>query len=81
MALVRKLAPATRLDYLELDGLLTRLDREIAERGENGDSSTSYFVGAYIAVSIFRYHEFIDTQDDFIPIFENQLRQLYESEV
>jgi hypothetical protein len=60
----------------DLDGLLTRFKHEVAERGEDGEWVTPYYVGASIAVHIFRYHEFVNTQDDFMQLFAAQLRLL-----
>ena len=76
MTLIRHYQPNTRLDHYELDGLLTRLDREIAELGENGELSTPYYVGASTALRILRYHERVETQDDFINIFRKYLNEL-----
>ena len=76
MTLFRHYQPNTRLDHYELDGLLKRLDREIAEKGENGESDVPYYVGARIAMSICRHHEFVDTQDDFVNIFRKYLDEL-----
>ena len=76
MALIRHYQPNTRLDHYELDGLLKRLDREIAELGEAGDASTPYHVGAHIALNILRHHEHVETQDDFVNIFRKYLDEL-----
>ena len=76
MALFRTYQPNTRFDHFEMDGLINRLDREIGERGENGDASTPYLVGARIAMHIARYHEFVDTQDDFMHLFDKALDEL-----
>jgi len=76
MALFRTYQPYTRLGHFEMDGLLSRLDREIEERGENGEASTPYYVGARIAVHIARYHEFVDTQEEFMLLFDRALAEL-----
>ena len=76
MTLARHYQPNTRLDHYELDGLLNRLDREIAELGEAGDASTAYFVGLRIGVSIFRFHGHVETQDDFVNVFRKYLSEL-----
>ena len=76
MALFKTYQPYTRLGHYEMDGLLNRLDREIEERGENGDIETLYYVGARIAVYIARYHEFVDTQEDFMQLFQRALDDL-----
>ena len=64
----------------DLDGLLTRLKHEVAERGEAGDWWTPYYVGASIAVHIIRYHEWVDTQDDFMNLFAAQIKMLNSDE-
>ena len=76
MTLFRTYQPNTRLDHYDLDVLLNRLDREIDEMGENGDARTPYYVGAFAAMSIVRYHEFVDTQDDFMRLFKSTLDAL-----
>lgn len=75
MTLVRAYRPQTRLDHDDLDGLLNALDREIAERGENGEADTAYYVGAEMALSIIRFHEFVDTQQDFLLLFDRMVRK------
>lgn len=74
--LVHHYQPSTRLDHYELDGLLNVLDRKIAEHGEAGEYDTAYYVGAWLACSIFRHHEFVETQDDFMRLFENRINEL-----
>ena len=76
MALFRTYQPNTRFDHYEMDGLINRLGREIDERGEAGDASTPYLVGALIAMHIARYHEFVDTQEDFMRLFDRALEDL-----
>ena len=76
MALSRIYQPSTRLMHFELDGLLSVLDREIAELGENGEAVTPYYVGAFEALSIIRHHEFLDTQEDFMRLFKRALEEL-----
>ena len=76
MALSRVYQPSTRLMHYELDGLLNVLVRTVAEHGENGEYDTPYFKGAEIALSIIRHHEFLDTQEDFMRLFERALDEL-----
>lgn len=76
MTLSRAYRPYSRLEHYDLDGLLNVLDREIDERGEADDASTPYYVGAYMTLSIVRYHEFVDTQDDFMRLFARLLDEL-----
>lgn len=76
MTLSRAYRPYTRIEHFDLDGLLNVLGRKIEELGESGESSTPYYVGAEIALSIVRYHEFIDTQEDFMRLFSRALEEL-----
>ena len=76
MTLGRTYEPNTRLDHYELDGLINRLDREIAERCESGDPRTPYYVGAKIAMTIVRYHDCVHTQDDFMRIFDHAFAEM-----
>ena len=76
MSLVSQYKPSTRLDHMELDGLLSVLSRRIEEAGENGEAITPYYIGAHIALSIVRYHEFVDTQHDFMRLFERLFENL-----
>ena len=70
--------PSTRIEHEELDGLLNILGRVIAEHGESGEYDTAYYVGAQIALQIIRYHERIDTPDDFMLVFDNYLNKTKE---
>lgn len=76
MALARTYRPSTRIQHDELDGLLNVLDRTISEHGEDGEADTPYYVGAFEALRIVRYHEFLDTQEDFMRLFERALGDL-----
>ena len=49
------------------------LDRTIAQRGEDGEADTLYYEGVHDAISIIRFHEFVDTQYDFMNLI-NRLR-------
>ena len=80
MVLIRHYSPQTRLDHYELDGLLNVLDREIDDMGENGDFRTPYYVGAKIAMQILRFHEFVETQHDFMLIFNKYINDLNDEE-
>lgn len=73
MALCKTYRPYTRLEHYELDGLLSVLDRTIAQRGEDGEADTLYYEGVHDAISIIRFHEFVDTQYDFMNLI-NRLR-------
>lgn len=76
MTLARMYRPSTRIEHDDLDGLLNVLEREIAERGEDGEASTAYYVGSLEALRIIRYHEFLDTQADFMRLFQLALNEL-----
>ena len=81
MTLARTFRANTRIDHDDLDGLLSVLDREIAELGEDGDARTSYYVGARIALSIVRHHEFVDTQADFMRLIRHYIDELEGGQV
>lgn len=76
MTLARTYSANTRIDHYDLDGLLSVLDRRIDELGSDGDPSTRFYVGAYSALSILRYHEFVDTQADFMALLDRLYREL-----
>ena len=69
MALFRTYQPNTRFDHFEMDGLISRLNRHIEEHPD--DENIDLYRGARIALSIARFHEFVDTQDDFMRLFEH----------
>ena len=71
MALFRTYQPNTRFDHFEMDGLISRLEREVEERED--DPNLDYYVGALIAMRIARFHEFVDTQEDFMRLFARAL--------
>lgn len=75
MTLSRIYLPSTRIEHEELDGLLRILDRAISEHGELGEQITAYYVGAQIALQIIRFHERIDTPEDFMLVFNNYLEK------
>lgn len=70
MTLARVFRANTRIDHDDLDGLLAVLERRIAEEGEDGVDMRMH-EGALIALSIIRHHEFVDTQADFMRLFEH----------
>lgn len=74
MALFRTYQPNTRFDHFEMDGLISRLERETEERED--DPNLAYYVGALIAMRIARFHEFVDTQDDFMRLFVRALEEM-----
>lgn len=74
MTLIRQYRPSARITFDELDGLLKLLDDEIAERGDNGEIETMYFVGAAFALEIIRYHEHVDFPEDFMAIFRQKIK-------
>ena len=62
-----------------IESLKTNLAK-IAEHGEAGEYDTAYYVGAWLACSIFRHHEFVETQDDFMRLFESRINELLAEE-
>ena len=54
------------MDEYDLDGTLNALGKRI----EEGDESLPYYIGAHIALNIIRNHEYIDTQREFMQLFD-----------
>lgn len=79
--LIRHYKPNTRLDHFELDGLITALNNRIEDMTENGEAVTPYYQGALLAVEIFRFHEFVETQDDFLRLFDKYVNDIIEKEI
>ena len=73
MTLSRIYMPSTRVEHYELDGLLRVLDRAIAEPDEGQEQLIAYYIGAQIALQIIRYHERLETPEDFMFVFNNYL--------
>ena len=73
MTLSRIYRPSTRIEHDELDGLINILDRRIAECIENKDENGSYYLGAKMALTIIRYHEWVELPDDFMLVFDNYM--------
>ena len=63
----------TILEHNDVHGLLKVLDAEIARRGEDGDYSTAYFVGAYIAVALLTNGK-LERWTDFMREFSAALK-------
>ena len=76
MALFRTYQPNTRFDHYEMDGLISRLDRHIEENAD--DPHIDYYKGARMAMTIARFHEFVDTQEDFMRLFAHALDEMGE---
>ena len=74
MTLFRTYQPNTRLDHYDLDGLISRLDREIVDQED--EQLALCYIGARIALSIARHHEFVDTQEDFMRLFARALENM-----
>lgn len=75
MPLVRRYNPSVRMDCEELDGLLNALGNRIEEADEGGDAMTVAYLGAWYAVDIIRHHEFVETQEDFLRLFDKYLQE------
>ena len=76
MALFRTYQPNTRFDHYEMDGLISRLSRYIEENAD--DPLIDCYEGARIAMTIARFHEFVDTQEDFMRLFQHALEEKRE---
>ena len=76
MALFRTYQPNTRFDHYEMDGLISRLDRHIEENADN--PHIDYYKGARMAMTSARFHEFVDTQEDFMRLFSRALDEMGE---
>ena len=59
-------------DALDIDGVLAVLGREM-EEGEDPDL-TAFLEGAYCTLFIFRHHERVETQADFMPVLMSYYR-------
>ena len=57
-----------------MDGLISRLNRHIEEHAD--DPHIDFYKGAHIAMTIARYHEFVDTQEDFMRLFARALEEM-----
>lgn len=68
------------VEQFDANGLLKVLRETVAEKGEDGLSSTPYYVGALIALEVlFGSAEAdgeIDMQTDFMRLFERALEEL-----
>ena len=70
MTLARK-SSRIYMDEFDVDGLLKVLDRRAAE---STDSIVwARYSGAARAISIISYHDYIDTQADFMRLFEKDI--------
>lgn len=73
MALVKRSRPTVILGCDELDGLIKLLEASHRPLAEDGEVDALYYEGALAAVSIFRYHEYVDFPADFMRLFEHML--------
>ena len=80
MTLSRAYRPYTRLEHYDLDGLMNVLEEKCEKLAQDGDADAYFYVGAFFALSLLRYHEFIDTQDDFMRLFDRLVNQETEVE-
>ena len=78
MALAKIYQPYTRLNHEELDGLLHILKNTTLELSDNGNTDALLYLGAFFALSILRYHEFVDFPDDFMRLLENLIAENFE---
>lgn len=54
------------MDAYDLDGTVNVLGKRIAEGGPR----TPYYIGAHAALNLIRNHERIETQQDFMTLFD-----------
>lgn len=80
MTLIRHYRPSTRIDHDDLRGLMNVLKDRIEESQANGELMTALYYGAYLSASIFLHHEFVETQDDFMRLFEKYAREAIEDD-
>ena len=74
MTLLYRDRPKSRLAMDELSGVLNLLDQAIAEHGENGESSTSYYVGAYLALEILYEQERLDLPNEYLQLLDMKIQ-------
>lgn len=75
MTLIRQYRPSARITFDELDGLLKLLSDRIDDAVENDNSDFSYYIGAYMALEIIRYHEQVDIPQDFMRLLELRIER------
>lgn len=70
------------LEENDVRGLLKRLDEAVGIRGENGEASTPYYVGAFVAFKTLfegaRDGGEVDMWTDFMELFAQELERLDE---
>lgn len=59
------------IDEYDLDGTL----KVLADRIGEGTGDTPYYVGAHLALNILRNHDYIDTQREFMQLFDAVLKR------
>lgn len=55
------------IDEYDLDGTL----KVLADRIGEGTEAMPYYVGAHLALNILRNHDYIDTQREFMQLFDS----------
>lgn len=76
MTLLYRDQPKIRLGIDEVDGLINVLAAEIDQRGEDGELSTLYYVGARAALEIIREQTHIEYPHDFLRLFDLKVQAL-----
>ena len=59
------------MDEYDLDGVL----KVLADRIGEGTEDTPYYIGAHIALNLIRNHEHIDTQREFMQLFDRVMER------
>lgn len=77
MTLLYRDRPKSRLAMDELHGVLNLLDQAIIDHADNGETSTSYYLGAYAALEILYEQERLDLPDDYMKLLDMKI-QAYE---
>ena len=64
------------MDEYDLDGVL----KVLADRIGEGTADMPYYVGAHLALNILRNHEYIDTQREFMALFDSVITKREKEE-
>lgn len=59
------------MDEYDLDGVL----KVLADRIGEGTEDMPYYIGAHIALNLIRNHEHIDTQREFMQLFDRVMEK------
>lgn len=73
MSLVRHYKPSVRLEYEEMDGLISVFDRMLEDDEFTSDTEQAAYIGALVALIIIRHHEYVDYPHQFMNLFAHYL--------